>query len=454
ELGEEMVRREHTIGDLRARNHEGEQRLRSSAESSAEEQTQVAAVAERVEQAKTENVECLRREAELRNRILAAEERSAERRKRRELLAAEIAAATEEAAASTAAATRLADERGRLEARAAVLRDELRALGETTGTLRSERAAVEQSALAAVRALAEARSRLDAAEEVERGYGRYQEGVRAVMRKHAEAPNGVLNLVAEVIDTPPEFEKAVAAVLGERLQYVIVRQPEDAREAIRNLKQEGSGRSHFVPVEPREPHAAEPAAGAEESGRDGLTSLLDVVRVEEGYGRLAESLLGDTVLVPDLERGIELWRKNGRWRTLVTLEGEVVHPNGVLAGGSSGPVEERLLAQRREIRRLRAEVESLQRDVTEIEERRSRCVNELAAVERRAAALDESLRGTSLERVAIDKDCERTSESLRRAESALARARSEDAALEAELAELTLEIRDVERMVGDAAVEH
>src|SRR5205823_5518307 len=101
------------------------------------------------------------------------------------------------------------------------------------------------------------------------------------------------------------------------------------------------GRSNFIPVEPRRPHAAAAAS------REGATGLLDVVRVEEGYGLLAETLLGDVVVVDDLDRGIELWRANGHWRTLVTRDGEVVHADGVVSGGSTVPAEERLLAQRR-----------------------------------------------------------------------------------------------------------
>src|SRR5207244_5806264 len=121
---------------------------------------------------------------------------------------------------------------------------------------RADKRALEEAWLAAATAFAEAQSRFAAEEEVEKSYGKYQEGVQAVMRKHAERRNGVLNLVAEVIDTPPEFEKAVAAVLGERLQYVVVRSPEDARDAIRELKEAGAGRRNFAPLEARRPHPA------------------------------------------------------------------------------------------------------------------------------------------------------------------------------------------------------
>ena len=207
------------------------------------------------------------------------------------------------------------------------------------------------------------------------------------MRRHATKQNGVLGLVAEVIDAPPEFEKAVAAVLAERLQYVVVRAPEDAREAVRELKHEGSGRSHFIPVRPRRPDVAGLTAAPP---RDGCTGLLEVVRVEEGYADLAERLLGDAVLVDDLDHGIELWRRNGHWRTLVTRDGEVVRPDGAVGGGSSAPPEERLLAQRREIRRLRQEVERFAAEAADLDAQRIAKTAELSAAEKQVASVEEA----------------------------------------------------------------
>jgi chromosome segregation protein len=449
DLALEIEQRGGVLVDLGRRNRDDAARLAAVLEAVSAEERQMEALRAAVEHAKTENVERQRAEADLRNRLRAGEERRAERRRRRESLAAEMGDTEAEIVRLAGEADRLAAERATLEARIVEGHEELAAVAQSLTQLRSQKSATERAAITAAAGLAEAQSRLGAAEEVERGYGRYHEGVRAVMRKHAEKRNGVLNLVAEVLDTPPEFEKAVAAVLGERLQCVVVRTPEDARDAIRELKEEGSGRSNFILVEPRRPLLAERAASTA-SPPNGSTGLLDVVRVEEGYGALAESLLGDAVLVDDLERGIELWRRNGRWRTLVTREGEVVHPEGVVGGGSSGPYEERLLAQRREIRRLRDEVERLAGDVAELERQRAERVTELAAAERRLAGLEEWSRTATIERVRLEKDAERVAQDLDRAQALRERSRAEDRRLEAEIAEILEEISSAERAIAEA----
>ena len=82
--------------------------------------------------------------------------------------------------------------------------------------------------------------------------------------------------------------------------------------------------------------------------------LLDLVRVDDQYRGVAQSLLGEVVLVPDLHSAIALWRRTAIRVTLVTPEGDVIDPCGVITGGSDRPIEEEILARRREIDQLRS----------------------------------------------------------------------------------------------------
>ena len=91
--------------------------------------------------------------------------------------------------------------------------------------------------------LQENRSRLASLEDIQRNYEGCQEGVRAIMLKKQQAasPNGIYGLVAEVIEAPEHYEKALTAVLGDRLQCVIVKGHQDGVEAIEYLKHQASG---------------------------------------------------------------------------------------------------------------------------------------------------------------------------------------------------------------------
>jgi chromosome segregation protein len=74
-------------------------------------------------------------------------------------------------------------------------------------------------------------------------------------RKEASAGDriGTIHgLVADMIETEPRYEPAIEAVLGDRLQYVVVDSQTDSLKAIDFLKTKSGGRSTFVPRTPRE----------------------------------------------------------------------------------------------------------------------------------------------------------------------------------------------------------
>ena len=81
--------------------------------------------------------------------------------------------------------------------------------------------------------------------------------------------------------------------------------------------------------------------------------------VHEDFKQIADCLLGDVLLIPTIENGISLWKKNGFRGTFVTPEGDIISPHGVLTGGSGAAVEKSLLATKREIGELESEVAAL-----------------------------------------------------------------------------------------------
>ena len=435
ELGEERTRLDAELGALATEHASRAGELETSLAAATEGEREVAILSEAREEAKNDVVDLLSREADLRNRIATAERQIEALMRRREQVEAEAAGFARTTETLEAEAARLGAERDALAARFTEADEERRRIAAGLERLRAEKAGLEKATLAAAGALAETESRLASAEEIERGYERYQEGVRNVMRRHADAPNGVLGLVAEILEAPPEFEKAVAAALGERLQHVIVRTPEDARAAIEELKGAAGGRSGFIPLETARPTVRDVDALRVE----GAAPLLELVQVEEGYGPLAERLLGDAVVVNDLGAGLAIYRRNGAVRTIVTRDGDVVHPSGVISGGSEAPYEEGLLAQRREIRRLREEIARRRDEQTALARRYEEAERELAEASARDGRLEETLRELSVERMRLGKDAERAGEALDRGRADGSRAR-------AELEELA---RELEAIAGE-----
>jgi chromosome segregation protein len=246
----------------------------------------------------------------------------------------------------------------------------------------------------------ENRSRLVSLEDLQRNYEGYQEGVRAIMLKRQQeaAPTGIHGLVAEVIEAPESYEKALTAVLGDRLQYVIVKGHEEGLEAIEYLKREASGRGSFIPLQlSRKQHKPLPLGEAEV-----IAPLLEMISVRDGYQDVAEYLLSDVMIVRDLKAGLALWNRNGFYSTLVTPDGEVIDPMGIVTGGSGASLEGSFLAQRRRIKELQSLLTELEAQLRVEEQEIEKLRADLEEAETKKSLLAAEIHRLDLERVRLE----------------------------------------------------
>ena len=268
---------------------------------------------------------------------------------------------------------------------------------------REPRLAAAEARLAETRiALAARRSSLEALEQLELAREGYGAGVRA-MFSEAGAPRlpGILGTVADLIEVPTGLDTAVEAVLGERLQWIVVERFEQAREAVALLGAERAGSATFVPIETLPPPGAVPR------DEDGVKWAAHAVRTPNAG--LLHYLLGRVAIVDDLDGAEQLWRRNGVAATYVTRAGEVLSPGGRLRGGSPagavGPVAEHsLLRRKRALRELGGEAERLTEGLGEAQSTAAALDAEVAALRERLLALRQAIQAGEHARLAGEKD--------------------------------------------------
>ncbi|HUJ26401.1 MAG TPA: hypothetical protein VLW85_10300, partial [Myxococcales bacterium] len=362
-----------------------------------------AAATAEVEATKSAVIGSVAQESEYRNALATQARRRAEAQRRLERLAGEQAEASEHlAAAESAAAARRAD--------IAALREQLRTAegekeqrAERVRALAEERRGWERETNAARDLLVQLRSRLDSLQDIQRNYEGYQRGVRSILLDDPPR-DGVLGVVGDVIGVPQEYERAVAAALGDRLQYVIVRGEDDGVGAVTTLRDRDSGRGSFIPLSPRRVQLN----GKGASSLNGNTRrLLDVVEVDEPYRNVAETLLSEVVVVPDLGTGLALWRQNGVHVTMVTRDGDVIDATGVVSGGSERPLEEDFVSRRRLVGELTTELADAETRLARAQAEMERLRVALEEQETALQNLDRDTHRLTLELVAAEKDLER-----------------------------------------------
>ncbi len=374
--------------------------------------------------------------ADVQSSLGVSQERCTQEEARRERLDVSLRALADREAVAAERATvaeRLVVEQ---QARLAVLEGAKRERAEQLRAVLSERTSWEQAVDGMKDGLARARSRRDSLRELQETRAGYTEGVRAVLA--ASSREEALALVAEILEIPAEYERAVAAVLGEQIQAVIMRDHAAARDAVQALRRAGAGRVTCLSLQG--PHGRMPAAPT-----TALRCLLELVGVRPGYEGVARSLLGNAYLVDDLDAAIATWGGGEEVRTLVTLAGETLAASGAIAGGSERS-EETLLSQRRELRTLDDEV---QRRETELADARLRHDDLTKMVEEREASLrdvDAELAQVAVTVVGAEKDVQRSRQEIRDIQE---QARAVEREIGAVAAQLTVRRAEVARYEAD-----
>jgi len=199
-------------------------------------------------------------------------------------------------------------------------------------------------------------ARLSTLLEMEKNLENIHGGARSILKEGKL--QGIHGIIADYIDTNPGYEKAVEAALAEKLEYVIVESQGETLDAIGFLKTNAGGRGSFVPV-----HDLRPAPSAVPAGyaaNNGVKAISDEIKIRDGYSHIVKTLLGDTIIAQDLNEAIDIWRTEGLFKTIVTLDGERLSPEGVITGGGLGASDGGILQRRGEIKAIKKSLSLLE----------------------------------------------------------------------------------------------
>ena len=248
-------------------------------------------------------------------------------------------------------------------------------------------------------ALTEKTARLNSLKEVEAGLDGYHEGLKSILIESQNDP-GIYGLVADILETSPEYEPAIEAALGQRLQHIVIKDHKTILKTIDRLKTDNSGRGTFIPLEPRVVKS-EPINA---NGTGVIGEALSLVKCRNGYQRVLEALLSDTVVVTNLSTALDMWRLNGISKTIVTLEGDVIDPSGSVTGGSASLNGGGILKKKREIKQLEEETRIIRGELSSIEEGSSKVSKDLDVLKKKEQDLRSRTEGLDKELFTIEKD--------------------------------------------------
>jgi chromosome segregation protein len=190
-------------------------------------------------------------------------------------------------------------------------------------------------------------------------------GVSAVISaKHSLI--GIVDVVSACFEVKPGYEIAISTALGAASNHIVTKDDEAAKNAIKFLKRNESGRATFIPLNVLKRysvHSDQLIVAKSTEGYLGLASEFVVDLVSQGL--LSESFLGNTLVVDNLDHANHLAKLLQQNVKIVTLEGDIIHRGGSITGGKNKDHHSQIEAKH-EISLVRENIQKLKQELDEV----------------------------------------------------------------------------------------
>ena len=162
-----------------------------------------------------------------------------------------------------------------------------------------------------------------------------QQGIKSIM-DHANALHGILGVIGQVLNVKDGYEEAISTSLGGAMNNIVTQDEQSARDAIRFLTRNMSGRATFLPLnvcKPRYVRKEDLIVCENTEGYLGTASSF--VENDPKFNPVVDNLLSNVLIVDSMEHGNRLSALTNRLYKIVTLDGDVIHRGGSMTGGKT-----------------------------------------------------------------------------------------------------------------------
>jgi len=257
-------------------------------------------------------------------------------------------------------------------------------------------------------------------------------------------------VLADFVDADPAFEKAAEEFLNEELEYVIVKNWEQADSGVDFMRSDLDGRATFlIHPEPGDAMSHQPAPEPALGPDTGIVARLsDVIRLTNGLTQAPAELLprlARCFIAEDRQTAQRLATQYPDYYFLLA-DGVCYHGYAVSAGRKTGSGP---LALKRELRELSGQLTVKQRAADESNELLVNLERETQGLAAELETLRSRLQGEEREALALDHEMRRLAEEFSRTNSRLSVSRLELQRLEGDLARATEKREASLRMVEE-----
>ncbi|MDZ7293433.1 AAA family ATPase [Mycoplasmopsis pulmonis] len=216
--------------------------------------------------------------------------------------------------------------------------------------------------------------------------------------EHKNIFKGYHGLVSEVLKVDQEYIPAIDAVLNNALQHIVVEDAQIAVTAVNFLKKNDGGRATFIPLKSIKPKSIKDEHFLALNMKKGFIDVAsNLVKYEPKFEVLSKFLLGNILVVSDIESAKDIAAILDNKYMIVTLEGDLIRTGGVITGGVQQAstnligLDEQIAKLEEIVPIISKEVENTSNQITNLEHKKYELTNVVSEFSVEAAKVYEKL---------------------------------------------------------------
>ncbi len=249
-------------------------------------------------------------------------------------------------------------------------------------------------------------------EDMENDFEGFSRSVKSVMTAHSK---GVLQSykiygpLSNLVSTDKKYVTAIEVAMSSVSQNIVTENEQDAKAAIKYLKDNRLGRATFMPISTVKSRTADVLAASKMQGF--IAVAKDLVEYDSQYSGIIGNVLGATVVADSIDNAINMAAKCGHKFRIVTLDGEVMQAGGAMTGGSTGK-NSGFLSRRAEIDTLETEINQMKSSLDLLEKEHKQYSEDFESANTMLENARRALMSKNEEYVTLKAECEHSDKYL------------------------------------------
>lgn len=210
----------------------------------------------------------------------------------------------------------------------------------------------------------------------------FYKGVKEILNLGMKGVEGAL---ISIINIPEKFEKAIEASIAGNLQDIVVENSGVAKRCIEILKERKVGKASFLALDTIKIFTKKDIPNIQ--GVVGRGS--ELVEFDKKYQKIIDMVLGNLLIVENIDTAISISKKNIFSGNIVSLSGELISGSGRITGGENkNSAISQMFERRKELRRLETIISENQIRIEKIKKYLEENNEKLYKLEEKTQSLD------------------------------------------------------------------